>query len=389
MEAALQPNPGTKLNLDNHTTRPQAQIAYLQGIEALAADPEVPRPHIHWLRQQHAFALNDEGWILVAYPTETEARLAMASEAMVRLGHRLRAINAAAGVYPLAVAGTLTPAPFKRDRARKKARRDERQPWERQPVYMPAFLVATTLPHRKQAGSEFTRVNGRVETTLVSTKRRGLPFGVYPRLIVIQLATFAVLTKARHFRVGRTINELLGRMNISNSGGRGGGGQSTLARDQLDRLCTTTFVTTHLSRYGGCKMDVADKWLEKRWDGVAVELSERFFEQATKSAVPLDPFILRQIRRSPLAIDIYGWLTYRMSTLQGPTSIAWPSIERQFGSEYKEPRQFRRRFRQAVERVTNAWPGKVGVELQEKRLVLTPSPPSVASRTERSNAKPG
>ena len=387
MEAALQPNPGTKLNLDNHTTRPQAQIAYLQGIEALAADPEVRCAHTHWLRQQKPFAIDDDGWILVAYPTETEAQLAAASEPMVRLGHRLRAIDAAAGVRPLAVGGSLTPAPFKGGKARKKPRRDERLPWERQPVYMPAFLVATTLPHSDPKAPEFTRVNGKVSTTLVSTKRAGLPFGVYPRLIVIQLTTSAVLTRSRRFRAGRSINELLGRMNISNAGGTRS--QATLARDQLDRLCTTTFITTHLSKYGGCKMDVADKWLEKRWDGVAVELSERFFEQATKSAVPLDPFILRQIRRSPLAIDIYGWITYRMATLERPTAIAWPSIERQFGSEYRHPRQFRWMFRRCLDRIKEAWPGDLAVESQEKRVVLAPSPPSVTSRTERFNAKPG
>ena len=330
--------------------------------------------------------MTDEGWIAVAYPNETEARLAEANEAMVRLGHGLRAIEAAQGVFALVVAEA-SGAGGNGDEgsARKRlARLEKRQPWERQPVYMPAFLVATTLPHRDPKVSEFTRVNGNVRTTLVSTKRTGLPFGVYPRLILIHLATAAVRTQSRRFRVGRSIGELLGRMNISNSGG---GGQSTLARDQLDRLCTTTFITTHLSKYGGCKLAVADRWLEKTESGLEVKLSERFFEQATKSAVPLDPVILDKLRRSPLSIDTYGWLTYRMSTLEEPTAISWPSIERQFGSEYKHPRQFRWMFRTCLKRIEEAWPGDLGVEVQDRRIVLAPTPPSVASRTERHNAK--
>ena len=252
---------------------------------------------------------------------------------------------------------------------------------------MPAFLVSTTLPHSDPKASEFTRVNGKVSTTLVSTKRTGLPFGVYPRLIVIHLATEAVRTQGRSFPVGRSINELLGRMEISNSGGSRG--QAALARDQLNRLCTTTFITTHLSKYGGCKMDVADKWLQKAQGGVAVELSERFFEQTAKSSVPLDPLIVRRIRRSPLSIDIYGWLTYRMKTLEEPTPIPWASIERQFGSEYKHPRQFRWMFRKCLGRIRESWPGDLSVEVQEKRVVLHPGPPSVASRMERSNANLG
>ncbi len=387
MEAALQPNATTKLDLENHPTRLEAQAAYLQGVDALARDPEVRPGHVHWLRQQKPVAMNDEGWILVAYPTETEERLAHANEAMVRLGHRLRDIEAAKGVLTVAVVGPDGSRPAKIGKTREgQARREERQPWERRPVYMPAFLIATTLPHSDPKASEFTRVNGKVTTTLVSTKQTGLPFGVYPRLIVIHLATEAIRQQRRRFPVGRSINELLGRMQISRSGG---GGQSTLARGQLDRLCTTTFVTTHLSNYGGWKVDVADRWLEPAEGGLAVELSERFFEQVTRSAVPLDPVVLRQIRRSPLSIDIYGWLTYRMATLDRPTAIPWASLERQFGSEYRHPRQFRWMFRKCLGRVLECWPGGPGIEVQEKRVVLTPGPPSVLSRMERSNANLG
>ena len=387
MEAALQPHATTKLDLENHPTRLEAQAAYLKGVDALSRDPEVRPGHVHWLRQQKPVAMNDEGWILVGYPTETEERLAHANEAMVRLGHRLRAIEAAKGVLTVAVGDANESGASKDGEARKgRARRDEREPWERRPVYMPAFLVATTLPHSDPKASEFQRVNGKVTTTLVSTKQTGLPFGVYPRLIVIHLATEAVRTRRRSFPVGRSINELLGRMAISRSGG---GSQSTLARDQLARLCTTTFVTTHLSNYGGWKVDVADRWLEPAEGGLAVELSERFFEQVTRSAVPLDPVVLRPLRRSPLSIDIYGWLTYRMATLERPAAIPWASLERQFGSEYRHPRQFRWRFRRCLDRVRECWPGGPGIEVQEKRVVLTPRPPSVLSRMERSNAKRG
>ena len=388
MEAALQPNATTKLDLENHPTRLEAQAAYLKGVDALSRDPEVRPGHVHWLRQQKPVAMNDEGWILVGYPTETEERLAHSNEAMVRLGHRLRNIEAAKGVLTVAVGDANGPGESNDREARKRRpRRDEREPWERRPVYMPGFLIATTLPHSDPKASEFERVNGKVTTTLVSTKSTGLPFGVYPRLIVIHLATEAVRTQRRSLRLGRSANELLGRMGISNSGGSRG--QAARARDQLDRLCATQFVTTHLSHYGGWKVDVADRWLEKTEDGLMVGLSERFFEQVTRSAVPLDPLILRQLRPSSLSIDIYGWLTYRMPTVERPTAIPWASVERQFGSEYRHPRQFRWRFRRCLDRVRECWPGGPGVEVQEKRVVLMPGPPSVLGRMERSNAKRG
>ncbi len=374
------------VDLSEHPTGKRAQLAFLQGVEDLARHPGARPAHIHWLRRQRPVAMNDDGWILITHPNETEAELADASEAMVRLEHRLRAEGLAPGIINAVDASTNEPgnAQDGAKASRASTHGKERQPWERQPVYMPAFLVATTLPHSDPKTSEFTRINGKVRTTLVSTKRTGLPFGVYPRLLVVQLATSAVRTKGRRFPVGRSINDLFAKMGISNSGG---GSQSTLARDQLNRLCTTSFVTTHLSRYGGHKIDVADRWIEKTEGGLVVELSERFFLQSTKSAVPLDPFVLRQVRRSPLSLDVYGWLTYRLSTLEEPTSIGWPSLENQFGSEYARPRDFRRRFREAVDRVTSAWSGTLGIEVDDRRVTLRPGPPSVASRTERRNAK--
>ena len=376
-------------DLDNHPSRHHAQVAYLAALEQVAKDPDVRPAQALWLRRQNVAAINEDFWILVVQPNATEARLADANEAMVRLGNKLRDLRLAEGVSNVALP-PLARAPFRGSAGQGSKQPQapaEPLPWERKPVFMPAFLVCTTLPHRKPAGREFTRVNGRVETTLVSTRRAGLPYGIYPRLILIHLATAAVRLKQRRLIVGRSLREMFGEMQISDSGGPSG--PTTMAKAQLDRLCTTTFVTTYRSKYGGHKLDVADQWLESTRGGLIVELSERFYAQATQSAVPLDPVILRRIRRSPLAIDIYGWITYRMATLQESTAIPWASVERQFGSEYKDPRQFRRRFREAAERVQAEWPGEPGLDIQQRRVVLTPAPPSVVSRRERSNAKDG
>ena len=48
---------------------------------------------------------------------------------------------------------------------------------------------------------------------------------------------------------------------------------ASMVKAQLDRLCTTSFITTHRSRYGGHRMDLADRWLEKKNGGLVVELS--------------------------------------------------------------------------------------------------------------------
>ena len=370
---------------DRAPTRGQAQIAFGKAIEALARDPGVQKGQIEWLRRQRPVAIDVDDRVRLSYPSDVEARLARCSEAMVRLDHKIRGERLAAGLS-FAVAhvtngssrhGVSAPA--------RSAARAERAPWKRQPVYLPRFLVATTLPHSDPKASKFTRVNGKIRTTLRAPRRIGLPFGVHARLIVIHLATGAVRARSRRFLVGRSVNEMLARMRITNGGGRDG--QSTRARNQLDRLCATTFTTSTLLGNQGEDLLLADRWMEKCPKGREVLLSERFFEQATRSSVPLDPFIVRELRRSPLALDLYAWLTYRMATLNHTVTVSWPLIEAQFGSEYTRPRDFRAKFCRQLARVIEVWPGQLCVEPTDRRLVLDPGPPSVAPQMERWDAR--
>ena len=48
------------------------------------------------------------------------------------------------------------------------------------------------------------------------------------------------------------------------------------------------------------------------WESTVV-LSERFFSEITENPVLIDLRALRALKRSPMALDVYLWLTYRMS----------------------------------------------------------------------------
>ena len=50
-------------------------------------------------------------------------------------------------------------------------------------------------------------------------------------------------------------------------------------------------------------------------------LSRRFFQEITRSAVPVDVQATERLKAPPLAIDTYIWLTYRMSYLRRPCTI--------------------------------------------------------------------
>ena len=165
-----------------------------------------------------------------------------------------------------------------------------------------------------------------------------------------------------------------------------GNGASTRAREQLRRLCLTSFSYHDKSRDCGRNIVLADKWVTWSGQGVQVTLGELFYTIARSGSVPLDAGILDGLGRSPLALDAYAWLTYRVARLERETVVPWRSLEIQFGAEYKHPRQFRWKFCRSLEAIKGLWSG-IEAESREKGLLLRPCAPSVLSWLERSSAR--
>ena len=62
-----------------------------------------------------------------------------------------------------------------------------------------------------------------------------------------------------------------------------------------------------------------------------IELGEKFFHEVITNPVPLDMNILKNLKRSPLGLDLYLWLVYRTFGLTRPLRLTWSHLYRQFG----------------------------------------------------------
>jgi len=107
-----------------------------------------------------------------------------------------------------------------------------------------------------------------------------------------------------------------------------------------------------------------------------VVLSLEIFQEFTRSAVPIDLRAVHQLKGSPLAIDIYVWLTYRMSYLRRPSLIPWTALRNQFGADYSRTRDFRRGFLTRLKTVVHVYPN-ARVQETDRGLHLYPSPSHV------------
>ncbi len=114
------------------------------------------------------------------------------------------------------------------------------------------------------------------------------------------------------------------------------------------------------------------------WNSVVV-LSTEFYEELVAHAVPIDLHALKALKGSPLSLDIYSWLTYRMSYLRKPCLIPWDALQIQFGSNYGRLRDFKRKFLGHLADVLHVYPS-ARLSEQPTGLLLKPSPTHLPRR---------
>jgi hypothetical protein len=195
-------------------------------------------------------------------------------------------------------------------------------------------------PHCHTARSRatyFERVQRRVHPIHAIIARIGLPYGSVPRLLLAWVTTEAVKTKERELELGDSMSAFMAELGMSRQGSN-----ITSLKNQTRRLFNATVSATY--QEGRNTQDIgyrlADKtvlwWHSKDpeqaglWKS-SVTLSEAFFNEIIDRPVPIDMRAIKALKQSPLALDIYATMTYRMSYLKAPTVIPWSALAFQFG----------------------------------------------------------
>ena len=104
------------------------------------------------------------------------------------------------------------------------------------------------------------------------------------------------------------------------------------------------------------------------------------FEAVCERPVPIDLRVLK-VLRSPMALDIYCWLTYRNCHLRKPTRFPWAALAAQLGSEYSDRKNFKRKFLAAMSQALVLYPA-ARVNQVRGGILLKPCPSHVRKRLE-------
>jgi hypothetical protein len=257
--------------------------------------------------------------------------------------------------------------------------------------YMARALVQATMPHSKLDSHEFKRRNGVFKLTMLADSEVGLPYGSIPRLLIAWVTTEAVKTKEREIVLGHTLSEFMSSLDLMPTGGRWG--SITRLREQMKKLFAASISCTYDDGINWAIRNVqpiskANLWWDPKSPDQAtlfqstVTLGEDFFNEAISHPIPIDIRALKALKRSPMAIDIYCWLTYRISYLKNVTSIPWEALQMQFGSDYAANpqgiRDFRRAFLRELKKVHVVYPEAKLEAPSGKGLIIYPGKPHIS-----------
>lgn len=258
-------------------------------------------------------------------------------------------------------------------------------PTATQIVFLASCFVRFTLPHRRAAESTFARRDGSLTAAFSAPAHIGLPYGRWPRLILIYLTTQAVRTRSRDINLDSSMQSFMRQFGILATGGVNGSIQ--IFKEQLLKTASTSLTVSSLTELGASLSNrpLADAYT-LRWDAICsdggnrqpatIRLGERVFHEMIRSAVPLDLRAIKALQQSPFATDLYCWLTFRVRSVKGPTRIPIAEFQTQFGVAYATSSDFKRAFATALHEVSFVYPA-LNFRLVDSTLILLKSRTSV------------
>ena len=260
--------------------------------------------------------------------------------------------------------------------------------------FMARLLALCSLPRTDpKTRLQYERVNGPYTLYMIAGGGNKLPYGNIPRLLLAWVCTEAVRTQRRELMLGRSLYEFMRQIGLNDRSG-GLNGERTRLKNQMRRLfsCSVQLVYTDADHEVLVHSFIADR-AEYWWDvsrpnaPVVMEQhesnsGEKFFQEIIAHPIPIDLHTLKALKRSPLGLDLYLWVTYRTFRLKHQLTLSWRQLYRQFGADPAKAgdkftvRNFRADCLRELKKIKRAWPG-LHYHTVTGGLVLSPSAPRI------------
>lgn len=269
--------------------------------------------------------------------------------------------------------------------------------------FMPSYSTIGSLPHSKKQ-RVITNEEGNREVievvehiiedhlkklTLFGRPSIGLPYGTKSRLILFYCATQVSIKKTPLIELDGSFSGLMKAIGINNCTG-GKSGNIHDFKDHLKRVssCMITGETVR-DGYNYIQNSSFIETLkigsvifgneEVIRDGSYIKMSKNSYDEIIKAPIPVDTRMIDVIRTSPLAFDLYVWITSTHYSSRKPKfSLPWNVLENKFDSGYTRTRDFKKAFTEARDMVDFIYPNNIkitrsGITVYKGEPHVTPS----------------
>lgn len=208
-----------------------------------------------------------------------------------------------------------------------------------------------------------------------------LPWGAAARLLLAAMHARWLQTGRADIAIGGTRGEVMAALGIEYDSSR----RWRIVRDQALALsaCTIHMQSAHLWSTDRRMMRICAA-VADLGRHLVVELAPEYCEYVADGMIPIDLAALAALRRSPIAMDVYAWLTERLHRIPAGSTVRIPStqLRAQLGPEYSRTDHFVRDLTRALADVLTVYPAAArAIEIGRGVVRLRHAAPAVPRRS--------
>ena len=252
-------------------------------------------------------------------------------------------------------------------------------------TFIARFMALTTMPHSDPGDVLHHEVrNGDTTLSITAVPGYGLPYGSIPRLLITWMIREARRRETPVLQLGNNYGKFMESMGLQPKGGKDR--YYHKVRDQVRRLHSCKMlVKTDNKRVDGLETVgllrqsnfFGEVGQGKMHEPAELVLDGDFYNEIIEHVIPVNLIAMRALSGSPLSLDLYMWLPYRLFKLKRQTIIPWDSLKGQFGTGIKSTPKFTQNFKERLNDVAMFYPElRQCVEFVDRQGLLLRKPSS-------------